>query len=248
VYSFSALSAEKLFRFEKYRWDGENKVDDRIEQLRRVSFCADLPLAAVRALSEIAASIARPAGTVIQLEGDPADVMYVVVAGHVRIARVAENGREQVLNVIGAGGHFNTVPMFDGGPCPANAEALTDVALLALPREALLRVVDDHPALARALLREFTGRLRHLVNLIDDLSLHTVQGRLAGLLLAQAEAAERGEQVPPLTQAEMAARIGTVREMVGRTLKSFEALGLLRLDRGNITLLDRKQLAELREA
>jgi CRP/FNR family transcriptional regulator, cyclic AMP receptor protein len=223
-------------------------VDDRVEQLRRVSFCADLPLAAVRALSEIVVPITRPAGTVIQLEGDPAEAMYVVGAGLVRVARVAENGREQVLNVIGSGGHFNTVPMFDGGLCPANAEALTDVALLALPREALLRVIDGHPALARALLREFTGRLRHLVNLVDDLSLHTVQGRLAGLLVAQAEAAERGEQVPPLTQAEMAARIGTVREMVGRTLKSFEALGLLRLERGNITLLDRKRLAEMREA
>ena len=83
--------------------------------------------------------------------------------------------------------------MFDGGTCPANAEALADVTLLALPREALLRVVEQHPALALALLKEFTGRLRHLVNLVDELALHTVQGRLAGMLLAQAEAAERGE-------------------------------------------------------
>jgi CRP-like cAMP-binding protein len=206
-----------------------------------------LPEATVRALADIAMPIARPAGTVLQLEGDPADVMYVVAAGQVRIARVAANGREQVLNVIGPGGHFNTVPMFDGGPCPANAGALTDVALLALPRHALMGVVEAHPSLALALLREFTGRLRHLVNLVDELSLHTVQGRLAALLVDQAEAAERGEPVAPLTQAEMAARIGTVREMIGRTLKSFEALGLIRLDRGNITLLDRARLAEMRE-
>jgi CRP/FNR family transcriptional regulator, cyclic AMP receptor protein len=222
-------------------------VEDRIGQLRRVSFCARLPEGAVRALAGIAVPVARPAGTVLQLEGDPADVMYVVAAGQVRIARIAANGREQVLNVIGPGGHFNTVPMFDGGLCPANAEALTDVALLALPREALQRVVEAHPPLALALLREFTGRVRHLVNLVDELSLHTVQGRLAALLVGQAEAAERGEQVPPLTQVEMAARIGTVREMIGRTLKSFEALGLIRLERGNITLIDRARLEEMRE-
>jgi CRP/FNR family cyclic AMP-dependent transcriptional regulator len=108
-------------------------------------------------------------------------------------------------------------------------------------------VVEAHPALARALLREFTGRLRHLVDLVDTLALHTVQGRLAGLLLAQAEAAERGEPVLPLTQAEMAAQLGTVREMVGRTLKSFEALGLIRIERGAIQLLDREGLAQQRE-
>jgi CRP-like cAMP-binding protein len=153
-----------------------------------------------------------------------------------------------VLNVIPAGGHFNTVPIFDGGTCPANAEALTDVSLLALPRDALLGVVEQHPPLALALLREFTGRLRHLVNLVDELALHTVQGRLAGLLLDQAEAAERGVSMAPLTQAEMAARLGTVREMIGRTLKTFEVLGLVRLDRGQITILDRAGLAAQREA
>jgi CRP/FNR family transcriptional regulator, cyclic AMP receptor protein len=149
--------------------------------------------------------------------------------------------------VIPAGGHFNTVPIFDGGPCPANAEALTDVQLLVLPRDQLRRVVEQHPALALALLGEFTGRLRHLVNLVDDLALHTVQGRVAGLLLDQAAAAEAGADVVPLTQADMAARLGTVREMVGRTLKTFEALGLIRVERGAITLLDREGLARQRE-
>jgi CRP-like cAMP-binding protein len=215
--------------------------------LRRVSFCADLDEPALQALAAIVIPLERPAGTTLQLEGDPAEAMYVVAAGRVKISRISAGGREQVLNLIGPGGHFNTVPMFDGGLCPANAEALSDVSLLLLPRGPLLQVIDAHPALARALLREFTGRLRHLVDLVDTLALHTVQGRLAGLLLEQAEAAERGEPVFPLTQAEMAARLGTVREMVGRTLKSFEALGLIRMDRGAIAVLDRAGLALQRE-
>src|SRR5262245_3678510 len=214
-------------------------IEDRVGLLQSVSFCAELPEAALAALAAIAVPIERPGGSFIQFEGDPAEAMYVLIDGRVKIARIGSNGREQVLNVIQPGGHFNTVPMFDGGPCPANAEALTDVTLLALPRDAMRRVVEQHPPLALALLKEFTGRLRHLVNLVDELALHTVQGRMAGLLLDQAEASERGEAAPPLTQAEMAARLGTVREMVGRTLKSFEALGLIRLDRGQITILDR---------
>lgn len=222
-------------------------IDERIVQLRRVGFCSGLPASALAELAAIAGRLNRPAGTLVQLEGDSAEVMYIVVQGRVKVARIGLGGREQVMNVIGPGGHFNTVPMFDGGTCPANVEALTEVSLLALPRDGLLAAIDRHPGIALALLREFTGRLRHLVNLVDDLALHTVQGRLAGLLLEQAEAAERGEAPPALTQAEMAARLGTVREMIGRSLKTFEALGLLRLERGTITLLDRAGLAAQRE-
>jgi CRP-like cAMP-binding protein len=221
--------------------------NDRASFIRSVSFCRGLSDPVIAALSASAMPLQRPAGAFIQFEGDAADTMYLVVRGRVKIARTSASGREQVLNVIGAGGHFNTVPMFDGGVCPANAQAIEDVALLGLPRDRLLRVVEDHPALALALLKEFTGRLRHLVNLVDDLALHSVQGRLAGLLLEQAAAAERGEPAVSLTQAEMAARLGTVREMIGRALKTFEALGLLRLDRGVIVLLDRDGLAAQRE-
>jgi CRP/FNR family transcriptional regulator, cyclic AMP receptor protein len=222
-------------------------VEKRLTELRRVSFCADLPDSVVSALAAIAVPLQRAAGVFIQLEGDPAEMMYVVTNGHVKIARLSEHGREQVLNVIPAGGHFNTVPVFDGGVCPASAQALTDVALLALPCAAMRRAVEQHPPLALALLKEFTGRVRHLVNLVDELSLHTVQGRLAGLLLDHALAAERGQTTPPLTQAEMAARLGTVREMVGRSLKTFEVLGLIRLERGQISILDRAGLAAQRE-
>lgn len=222
--------------------------EDRIAQLRKVSFCTALPEPALVALAAITTRVQRSAGTMIQIEGDPAEVMYIVVQGRVKIARIGANGREQVLSVVPPGGHFNTVPMFDGGTCPANAEALIDITLLVLPRDLLLAVIERHPVLALALLREFTGRLRHLVNLVDELALHTVQGRLAGLLLAQAEAFARGEAQSALTQAEMAAQLGTVREMIGRALKTFEALGLIRLDRGTIAVIDRAGLTAQRDA
>ena len=219
-------------------------MEYRQSLLRTVSFCVGLPESSIVALAAIAVPLRRNAGAVIQIEGDPARDMYVLVEGRVKVVRIAKSGREQVLNVIGAGGHFNTVPMFDDGPCPANVEALTDVVFLALPREALLRLVDEHPPLARAFLREFTGRLRHLVDLVDELALHNVQGRLAGLLLAQAEAAGNAP-APLLTQAEIAAQLGTVREMIGRTLKSFEAQGLIQIQRGVVTIINQEGLAAL---
>jgi len=105
---------------------------DRTSFIRSVSFCTGLPDPAIAALSAIAIPLQRPAGAFIQFEGDPADAMYLVIRGRVKIARTSASGREQVLYVIGVGGHFNTVPMFDGGTCPANAQAIDGVALLVL--------------------------------------------------------------------------------------------------------------------
>lgn len=217
-------------------------TDSPLQIIDRIPLFAALPDESVQALTALAVPIDRPAGVTIQLQGEPAEAMYLVSAGRVKIYRLSAAGREQILNVIGPGGMFNAVPIFDGGPCPASAEALSDVTLLVLPRQALLDCVDRHPALARAFLAEFTGRMRHLVDLVDTLALHTVQGRLARLLLDQAAAAERGEAVAPITQAQIAAHLGTVREMVGRTLKSFEALGLIRIERSAISVIDRAGL------
>lgn len=216
--------------------------------LSSLSFLSEQPEATVAAVAAIGVLLRRPAGSVLFLAGEEAPGLYIVVAGRVKIVRESPTGREQVLHVIEAGNHFNLVPIFDGGPAPATAICLTDVELLLLPAVALRELTRRTPELAMALLADAGQFLRRLVGLVDDLALHTVQGRVARLLLAQAEAADRGEPVAPLTQAEMAARLGTVREMVGRTLKTFEALGLIALSRGTITLLDREGLAQQADA
>lgn len=216
--------------------------------LNSLSFLSEQPEATVAAVAAISVTLRRPAGTVLFLAGEEAPGLFIVVAGRVKIVRESPTGREQVLAVIEAGNHFNLVPIFDGGPSPATAICLTDVELLLLPAVPLRELTRRTPELAMALLADAGRFLRRLVNLVDDLALHTVQGRVARLLLAQAEAADRGEPVAPLTQAEMAARLGTVREMVGRTLKTFEALGLIAMSRGTIAILDREGLAQQADA
>jgi CRP-like cAMP-binding protein len=221
---------------------------DIVMALRQVSFCRQLSESTLLALAQIAMPISRPAGALIQSEGDPGEAMYVVVHGRVKIARLGANGREQIMYVVGPGSHFNTVVVFDQGPCPANAEALSAVDLLVFGRDRMRQAVQQHADLAMALLEEFGSRMRHLVGLVDDLALHSVQGRLASLLLQQAEAAQRGEAVPALTQAAMAAQLGTVREMVSRTLRAFEGMGYIRIERGMIVVLDRVALQTEAEA
>jgi CRP/FNR family transcriptional regulator, cyclic AMP receptor protein len=205
--------------------------------IRRLPFFANLADPAVAALAAISMELRRPAGIYLFFEGDPASGIYLLLDGRVKISRTSAAGREQVLAIIGPGNHFNSVPTFDNGPCPADAFTLSNSLLLALPNEELREVALQFPEVALALLQECGSFLRRLVLLVDDLALNTVQGRLARLLLEQSASGQ-----PMLTQAEMAARIGTVREMVGRTLRTFEALGIVQIERGTITIIDREAL------
>ena len=152
----------------------------------------------------------------------------------------APGGREQVLVRLGPGQTFNTVPPFQPqGVNHATVETLTPVTLYAITRKEYLRLVEECSGLCLAILRRFATRLDHLTDLVENLSLRTVRGRLASFLLAHAEESEA-----PLrwTQGEIAAHLGTVRDMVGRTLRAFAHAGLVRLDRQRIILLDREGL------
>jgi CRP-like cAMP-binding protein len=210
-------------------------------EIRRAGLFVALPEPDCAALASIAVHVRYAAGATLFLEGDPSPGLYVLLSGRVRLSRISPGGREQVIHVVAPGHHFNSAPVFDGGPCPVNASAQTDVTALLFPGERLHALILEHPVVALRLLADCCGYLRQLVNLVDDLSLTTVQGRLARLLLTQAEAGEQGF-AQPLTQSEMAARLGTVREMVGRSLKTFEGMGLIRIEHGAIVIVDRAGL------
>lgn len=179
-------------------------------------------------------------GEVILLEGEAPRAVYFIVHGQVRIYRLSLEGREQVLKRLGPGEAFNFVPVLDGGPNPSSAMAWTDVTVYAIERGHFVQLLREHPALAVAVLTDFAAKLRHMTALVEDLSLRTVGARLAKLLLAQAA---EGEAAPRrMTQQEMAAQLGTVREVVGRALAELEREELIRMERHRIVIVDRSGL------
>ena len=199
-----------------------------------------------RVMQEIATRAYRriyQPGELLSLEGEPCTVVHVVIEGTVRIYKVSLEGREQVMDRLGPGRMFHLVPVFDGGGNPASADAATRVAVLVFPRDEFLDIVATHSSVALAILRDFAERLRHFTGLIEDLSLRTATGRLAKLLLEQAGV---GDEAPRrLTQQEMAAHLGTVREVVGRALARFQRDGLVRLERHRIIIVDREGLRKI---
>lgn len=209
--------------------------------LRAVSYFAGLNAADQEAVAQAAIRRVYDAGQVILLEGEPCAGLYVVESGWLKVIKIGIDGREQVLQTLGPGDAFNAISVFTDAPNQATVIALETAQVWIVRRELLLRMVDEHPALARHLVKDLAGRVMHLVRMVEDLSLRPVEARLARLILEQAE----GELIQRrrwATQAEMAARLGTVPDMINRALRKFATAGLIRVERQQIRILDRAQL------
>jgi CRP-like cAMP-binding protein len=184
------------------------------------------------------------AGTLIFLEGDPGAGLHLVAQGSCKVYRMSMGGREQVLATLRAGDSCNEVPAVDGGPNPASLAALEDSTLWVISKESLSRLCQRHPILNEIIIRSLATRCRQLVQRVYNLSFLSVTGRLAAFLLQQGD--DRSRLMPlQWTQDEIAAHLGTVREMVNRAFKELQEAELIRIDRHRIEILDREGLEEL---
>lgn len=218
--------------------------------LRRVPYFAQLAEPVLAALAAACVERHFDRGQVIFLEGEPCAGLHIVAAGEVKIFKLSPQGREQILHRVGAGDTFNDVAVLDGGPNPASAAAVTASRLWVITRGEMQRLAQAHPSLAWALIESIARRARHLVAMVEDLALRSVKSRLARLLLVEANrAAKAGEldRSQMVTQAEMAARLGTVREMIGRALRELADEGLISFDRHRIIIVDQDGLAAIGE-
>jgi CRP/FNR family cyclic AMP-dependent transcriptional regulator len=204
-----------------------------VDDLRAIPLLATLDEPALEATARRAQRCVYRPGQYILLEGEDAPGLFLVQRGRVRLSRTAPDGREQVLAMIGPGEHFNSVPLFDGGPNPSAARAMSPVVCLLIARADLLALIRRYPDLALATLSAMAGQLRELVVLVEDLAFRSVRARLARQLLVEAAggAAE-------LTHQELAERTGTVREIAGRALRRLAEEQLVRLERGRVIVLD----------
>ncbi len=194
------------------------------------------------------------AGEIVFSEGEPCSGLYVVESGHIRIFKISANGREQVLSIDGPGSSVAELPVFDGGNYPASVAAVEDASLLFVSKQDFQALCLTHPQVALKVLRVVGARLRRLVGIIEELSFTTVRHRLASFLvrLGQREGKRtpRGvEIILPVSNQELAAQIGTVRELVSRNLSRLQAEGLVKIDGRHVTISDIKALeAELESA
>ena len=217
-----------------------------MDVLNEVRHFAALPAAAKAALARIAAPCRFDAGQVIYLEGEPAETLYILERGWVKATRMSPEGREQATLVLKAGEIFGDVAVYTDSPYPCTVIALEAVEVWAVDKAAMLDLIARYPELAMAVIRRLGERVLHYVGLVEDLSLRSVEARLASTLLKHAGVSGGRLVVHRRTWTtfdEMAARLGTVRDVLSRALKTLEDEGLLRVGRHEIAILDPRGLA-----
>jgi CRP/FNR family transcriptional regulator len=211
--------------------------------LKKTPLFAGLTEAELRALAARATKKKYDRGQLLFGEGDPCAGLFLVASGKVRIFKLSAAGREQVLAVEGPGSSFAELPVFDGGNYPASASALEDSEVLFISRKDFQNFCREHPDVALKVIAVVGSRLRRLVGIIEDLSFMTVRQRLIALILRLAQtggsASKEGMRVElTASHQDLAAELGTVRELISRNLSRLQAEGFLEVEGRKIVVKD----------
>ncbi len=221
-----------------------SSIEFRIQALQDNRYLAGLDQEIVEFLADNTRLQAYDSDEVIILEGQPCPGLAIIESGRVKIYTGSPSGREMVFSVMEEGESFNEVPVFDQGTNPVNVSAVLATRIWMIDANALRKVIAENPKACQQIIINLSENLRMLVGKVAELSFFTVTARLARLLrdLPDDELAGKGEA--RLTQDDLAARIGSVREVVARSLKELERVGAIEIQRGKITILDRERLID----
>ncbi|HEY0050198.1 MAG TPA: Crp/Fnr family transcriptional regulator [Pyrinomonadaceae bacterium] len=221
---------------------------DKIEVLKQTELFRDLDDVILRVLAGHAVEKSLERNEILFLAGDEAKGLYVVAAGAVRAFRTGADGREQVIHVERAVTTIAEVPVFDNGTYPSTVSAEEPTLVYFLDKQEVFRLSLNHPEIALAATRLLARRLRKCAELVESLSLREVGQRLARLLLEEAEASGlavvNGVRFKQnLTHNQLAARIGTVREVITRVLYRLQIQGLIIVEGKDVVVPDLELLA-----
>jgi CRP-like cAMP-binding protein len=213
------------------------------EALRSAPLFRELNDEAAAALRASMIEVHLDRGEVLFREGDEGDRVYVVTDGKIKLGRTAQDGRENLLALLGPGQMFGELSLFDPGPRSATATAVTETSLLGLGHTDLVPLLSGRPEVARGLLLQLASRLRRSNDTLADLVFSDVPGRVAKQLLDLSSrfgvpSDEGVRVVHDLTQEELAQLVGASRETVNKALADFVGRGWIRLEQRSVVLLD----------
>lgn len=220
---------------------------DKITALKRTKLFEELDENTLRVLADRAFERRFQKDEVLFVAGEEARGLYVIVDGAVRAFRGTLDGREQVIHVERAGATIAEVPVFDDGPYPSTAAAEEDTTVLFIDKRDVQHLCLEHPEITLAALKVLAGRLRRCAELVEALSLREVGQRLARFLLAEARRngapTENGISINlSQTNQQIAARIGSVREVVSRAFTRLQHDGLIIVEGRRLLIPDETAL------
>jgi CRP/FNR family transcriptional regulator, dissimilatory nitrate respiration regulator len=218
-----------------------NSPEILLKRLRTFDFLQGLDATSLDSLAQSATWKVFHPDAVVFWEGDLESNLYFLQYGSLKVLKTAPDGRTQVLRFIDAGEIFNEVGVLARRPNPATAIALEESGIWLIPRSALEGIVLAHPTVAMQIIENMADKIIELVTLAADLSLKTVEARFAQILLEQAEG-DVIERRRWSNQTELAARLGTVPDVLSRVIRELTKAGLIEMDRQQIRILNRAGL------
>jgi CRP-like cAMP-binding protein len=214
-----------------------------VERLKTIRLFQSLDMDHLVDLVRTAVCRQYAAGTVIFLEGDLPSPLGYVEFGWLKVVKISPEGREQILCLLEPGDIFNIMDALIHRPIPATFVAMETTGVWLIERQRVHQILTASPDVALAAIETMGDRIAMLVQPVEDLSLHTIDERLARLLLTRSD--ERGvvRRRHWATQAEMAAELGTVPTVFNRSLHKLTDAGIVTTARNQIQDLDREMLA-----
>ena len=193
----------------------ESKVSTRILVLRGNEYFDELSENILKDVAEHMHLREYQRGDVLFWEGDPCDGLHIIEQGSAKIFKLSPQGRQYIVRILQEGDTFAEVPAFDEGTNPVNVEALETCRVWVINTEKLHKLIQEHPVFAQKVLANFGKMLRGLVRMVSEMAFYQVTHRLARLI---AELPQE-KSAPHWTQEQLAARLGTVREVVARSMR-----------------------------
>ena len=222
---------------------------DIVTHIGSIPLFEGLPRPQIDDLAMIAVDRMFQRGQNIFFEGDDGAGFYVLISGRVKIFKVSLDGKEQILHIFGPGEPFGEVPVFEGQKFPASAETMEESRIFFFPRDAFIYLIERNPAIALNMLAVLSKRLRRFTQLIEDLSLKEVPGRLAAYLLYLSELKMGTRNLTlDISKGQLASLLGTIPETLSRILSKMTRAGLIEIEGPHIEILDPQGLEDLAQA
>ena len=223
------------------------QTDILIKRLRSTEFLRGLDETSLTQLAKNATWKVFVPDAAVFWEGDNETNLYYLHYGLLKILKASPDGREQVLRHVQAGEIFNEIGVLAKQPNPATAVALEESGIWLIPRQSIEEMLLANPRMALQIIESMAVKFTDLVSLAADLSLKSVKGRFASLLLEQAEGGVI-ERRSWSTQTEMASRLGTVPDVLSRIIREWTKAGMIEMDKQQIRILDRAGLIKQSKA
>jgi len=222
-------------------------TDGRRQALRKVPFFVAAPPELQEALIEASSVVRIPADEYFLREGDSCAHFAILVSGKMRVFKLAESGHEITLYHVGPGEvcPLNVSCILSDRPVPAMAMVEENVEAIAIPSDTFRRLMAQFEPLRTFIFQMFATRLAEVMSLVEEVAFKRMDQRLARRLTELFKQGDGSYRDIEITHAEIAAELGTAREVVSRLLKEFERLGAVRLSRGRIVLRNAALLQEI---